>query len=322
MTRAAAPSSSRPVTPDREAPDGKVTVQQWLRERTTRTDPGDLDRVRALLGGTTVSVVLPARNEQATVGPLVRELRDGLAGIVTELVVVDDGSTDATADRAQEAGARVVTAQTCRPDVPSAGKGGAMWRGAEATTGDLLLFLDADVPRFPAQWAASLLLPLLRDPTVALVKAAYDRPLEVDGVMHPGSGGRVTRLVALPLLDVVAPELTGFAQPLAGETALRRSLLTGTCLVGGYGVELGLLLDAHEAVGLAGLAQVDLGERSHRHQSDEALALMAATLMRVALDRAGWAPRGDLHGRVRRTATGQLEHVTAPVSLVALPPLT
>jgi glucosyl-3-phosphoglycerate synthase len=268
-----------------------------------------------------VSVVVPARDEERTVGSLVRELLTGLHGLVTELVVVDDGSTDATGEQARQAGARVVTARDCRPEVGAAGKGGALWRGLAATSGDLVLFLDADVPHFPAQWAASLLLPLLADPGTGLVKAAYDRPLEVDGVVHPGSGGRVTRLVALPLLDVVAPELTVFAQPLAGETAARRDLLERLSLVGGYGVELALLLDAHRLVGLEGLAQVDLGERSHRHQSDEALALMAATLVRVALDRSDRRTAGDRHGTVRRRRDGTLEHVSVPVELVHLPPL-
>lgn len=251
-----------------------------------------------------------------------RELLGGLGGLVDQLLVVDDGSSDDTAGEARRAGARVVTARDCRPDVPPAGKGGALWRGRLAgTTGELVLFLDADVPHLPAQWAASLLLPLLLDPRTALVKAAYDRPLEVGGVVHPGSGDRVMRLVALPLLDAVAPELTVFAQPLAGETAARRSLLEGVSLVGGYGVELALLLDAHRLLGLEGLAQVDLGERSHRHQSDAALALMAAKLVRVALDRSGVAAPGGSHGTVHRNALGDLEHVSVPVSVVHLPPL-
>jgi glucosyl-3-phosphoglycerate synthase len=165
----------------------------------------------------------------------------------------------------EAAGTRVVTAGSCRPEVGSAAKGGALWRGLVATEGDFLVFLDADVERFPAAWVASLLLPLFDDPEIRVVKAAYDRPLTVHGVAHPGSGGRVTRLVARPLLDAIAPELTVVAQPLAGETAARRSALETLSLVGGYGVELALLLDVYDEYGLRGLAQVDLGERSHRH---------------------------------------------------------
>jgi glucosyl-3-phosphoglycerate synthase len=265
--------------------------------------------------------VLPARNEAGTVGGLVRSLRAGLVELVDELVVVDDGSTDATAALARTAGARVVTAHDVRSDVPPAGKGGALWRGLAATSGELVVFLDADVPEFPPLWVASLLLPLLRDSDVALVKAAYDRPLTVDGVVHPGSGGRVTRLVATPLLSLVAPDLTVFAQPLAGETAARRDLLEGLALVGGYGVELALLLDAHAAVGLDGLAQVDLGERRHRHQSDEALARMSAALLDVVAERQGWAVAGREYARVRRGAH-DFEHVSSPLDTVRMPTLS
>lgn len=298
---------------------------QWLAQRTTRSSPEDLERALSLKSGTTVSLVLPARDEAATVGPLVaglhRALRDEVA-LVDELVVVDDGSSDATADRAAQAGARVVSHADVRPDVAPAGKGCAMWRGLAATSGDLVLFLDADVPTFPAHWVASMLLPLLRHEGVSLVKAVYDRPLEVDGVSHPRSGGRVTRLVATPLLNVIAPELVVVGQPLAGETAARRSLLERLPFMTGYGVELQLLLDAHAAVGLAGIAQVDLGVRAHRHHSDEALGAMAAALVHVA---ARWAGdhRVDAAYRhlVRADDDGRLVLRTTALGLELLPPL-
>jgi glucosyl-3-phosphoglycerate synthase len=282
--------------------------------------PADLPRAEALKGSTTVSVILPARDEAATVGLLVQALTDALAGLVDEIVVVDDGSADATAQVALAAGARVITAQDVRPDIAPAGKGGAMWRGLAATTGDLVVFLDADVADFAPAWVASLLLPLLEDPDVHLVKAAYERPLEVDGVVHPGSGGRVTRLLATPLLSLVAPDLTVFAQPLAGETAARRGLLSRVELLGGYGVELALLLDAHALVGLDGLAQVDLGERRHRHQSDEALAHMATSVLAVVADRQGWPVKDHAYSRVRRQGA-VFEHVSTPLTAVVLPPL-
>jgi glucosyl-3-phosphoglycerate synthase len=294
-------------------------LDRWLATRTTRSAPQDLKEARRLRGTTSVSLVLPARDEAETVGDLVRDLAGSLGGLVDELVVVDDGSTDGTGALAAAAGARVVTSADVRADVPSAGKGGAMWRGLAATSGELVVFLDADVRGFDPGFVASLLLPLLGDQDVHLVKAAYARPLEVDGVLHPGSGGRVTRLVATPLLNLVAPELTVFAQPLAGETAVRRGLLKRLRLVGGYGVELALLLDAYAAVGLEGLAQVDLGERAHRHQSDEALAEMSTALLHVAAARAGWATAGGDYGRVRRDVDGRLRHVRTPVREVTLP---
>lgn len=296
-------------------------LDDWLRTRTTVSTQQDLEEARRLRGTASVSLVLPARNEAGTVGDLVRSLDSALSGVVDEIVVVDDGSSDGTGALAAAAGARVVTVADVRPDVPSAGKGGAMWRGLAATTGELVVFLDADVRDFDPGNVASLLLPLLRHQDVHLVKAAYARPLEVDGVLHPGSGGRVTRLVATPVLNLVAPDLTVFAQPLAGETAARRALLQRLSLVGGYGVELALLLDAYALVGLEGLAQVDLGERAHRHQSDEALAKMATALLHVAAARAGWRTASPDYSRVHRDGNGLLRHVRTPVHERALPVL-
>lgn len=297
----------------------------WVARRTTRSTSADLAEAVALLAGRTVSLVLPARDEADTVGPLVAALRAGLCdrtGLVSELVVVDDGSTDATAERAAAAGARVVSPGTVRPDVPPAGKGGALWRGLAATTGELVVFLDADVPEFPVHWVAGLLLPLLRDERVALVKATYDRPLEVDGVSHPASGGRVTRLVATPVLNVVAPDLTVFGQPLAGETAARRGLLERLAFRAGYGVELQLLLDAYALVGLDGLAQVDLGVRTHRHQSDQALGAMATALLHVAARWTGTAVEGPTaYARLVRNSDGAPRFAVDPLGLGLLPPL-
>lgn len=286
----------------------------WLRDRSQCGSPADLGWAVAHKGARSVAVILPARDEAATVGPLVDALRRELVdatGLVDELVVVDDGSRDATAALAASAGARVVPA-----DQPGrGGKGGAMRTGLAATRSELVVFLDADLPELPAHWVASLLRPLLADPAVALVKAAYDRPLVEGGVVHPASGGRVTRLVARPILGLVAPDLTLLAQPLAGETAARRTLLEKLPFAAGYGVELGLLLDAYARVGLFGIAQVDLGVRAHRHHSDEALESMAAAVLAVAARRAGWR-LPDTHGHTRlvRMAGGYREEHAAVLS--------
>lgn len=308
--------------PDPLSPE---TARAWLATRTTCTSPDDLDHAVRLKGDRTVSVVLPARDEERTIGSLVGGLVRFLqldCRLVDELVVLDDASRDRTAQVAAEAGARVVSGPAVHPEVSRGGKGCAMWKALIATRGELVVFLDADVPEFPAHWVASLLLPLLREPAVGLVKAAYDRPLEVDGVAHPGSGGRVTRLVAIPSLGALVPELTVFAQPLAGETAARRSLLESLPFMTGYGVELGLLLDAHARLGLPGLAQVDLGVRSHRHQSDEALGEMAAAVLQVALDRAGRPLAAEpRHSRVDRDDRGRLRFRSSALELRALPPV-
>jgi glucosyl-3-phosphoglycerate synthase len=294
----------------------RISASAWLREHSHRADETDLVVALRNKGATSVALVLPARDEAATEGPVDAALRRELVdatGLADELVVVDDGSRDATASLAAAAGARVVTAD--RPG--QGGKGGAMRTGLAATRSDVVVFLDADVPDLPVSWVASLLRPLFTDPEVALVKAAYERPLVVGGVVHPSAGGRVTRLVARPVLGLVAPELTLLAQPLAGETAARRSLLERLPFATGYGVELGLLLDSYAEVGLRGIAQVDLGVRAHRHHPDAELEAMAAAVLTVAARRAGWRlPDRAEHGLVLGTSGFSL-----PLPLEDLPPL-
>jgi glucosyl-3-phosphoglycerate synthase len=265
-------------------------VARWFGERTSISADWPVDRVSASKGDAQISVVLPALNEEATVGWLVEKIRHGLMQpsnqLVDELVVLDSGSTDATSAVAHAAGARVVHRDDVLPDLPGVpGKGEALWRSLAATTGDLVVFVDADLLAFEPAFVAGLLGPLLDDPCVQLVKASYDRPLSDGSQLHPGGGGRVTELVARPLLNAHWPALAGFVQPLAGEYAARRSLFEQLPFATGYGVEIGLLIDAFRLVGLDGLAQVDLGERRHRHHEDQKLGRMAAEIWQTALAR-------------------------------------
>ena len=272
-------------------------ARAWFEARTTSAAaPGALD-VRGLLrakrrGGHRVSVVLPARDEEATVGRVVAGLRPWVTGepLVDEIVVMDSDSTDATAAVARAAGADVVATADVLPAQGSRpGKGEALWKALAATTGDLVVFLDADLLGDVTHYVPGLLGPLLRDPAVQYVKGCYTRPLEVDGVTVPAGGGRVTELTARPLLNALWPELAGVVQPLGGEYAGRRSALEQVPFVSGYGVEVGLLVDLLELTGLAGLAQVDLGVRRHASQGQEALGAMAGQVVATVLARAGHA---------------------------------
>nr|WP_221474224.1 glucosyl-3-phosphoglycerate synthase [Planomonospora venezuelensis] len=260
-------------------------VEAWLRSRTSSSDGWPLPWLLEAKGGTTVSVVLPARDEAGTVGEIVTAIRRELmeaAPLVDELVVIDSRSTDDTAARAAAAGARVVAQDEILPDLkPLDGKGEALWKSLAATSGDLLVFVDADLREFRTSFVTGLLGPLLGDPGVVYVKGCYDRPL---GDLGNG-GGRVTELVARPLLNLHWPLLAGFVQPLAGEYAGRRSVLERVPFVTGYGVELGLLVDLLDLAGLDALAQVDLGRRVHSHQSTEALGGMAAQILQTAWSR-------------------------------------
>ena len=207
-----------------------------------------------------------------------------------ELVVVDSCSTDATARVAEAAGARVVSQGEVLAHLPpgceaGGGKGAALWEGLAATSGDLVAFVDADVSGFTPEFITGLLGPLLTDQTVAYVKGFYHRPLVGEGHTVPDGGGRVTELVARPLLNLYWPELAGFVQPLAGEYAGRRQALEAVPFVTGYGVEVGLLVDLLDLVGLDAMAQVDLGYRQHRHQDNEGLGRMSAQIITAALGR-------------------------------------
>ncbi|MGW1937559.1 glucosyl-3-phosphoglycerate synthase [Streptomyces goshikiensis] len=264
-------------------------VERWLADRSWSAADRPLDQLleRKRTAGTTVSVVLPALDEEATVGEIVsvirRDLIDGLPHpLVDELVVVDSGSTDRTAEVAAKAGARVVHRDEILPRLPALpGKGEVLWRSLLATRGDIVCFVDADLRDFSSAFVSGIVGPLLTDPGVEFVKAMYDRPLG----NAPGQGGRVTELVARPLLNLHWPQLAGFVQPLGGEYAVRRSLLERLPFPVGYGVELGLLVDALHTVGLEALAQVDVGVRLHRHQDGQALGRMAAAIYRTALVR-------------------------------------
>src|SRR3954467_8157606 len=277
-------------------------ARAWFEHRTTSaTSLAEID-VDALLlakrrGGHRISVVLPARDEEATVGVLVRDLREHWLEAVPlgdELVVVDSNSHDRTAEVAAAAGADVVAAADVLPaygDRP--GKGGALWKGPAATPGGPVVFMDSDLLGDVSHYVPGLLTPLLTDPRVDYVKGCYTRPLTVDGEHRPVGGGRVTELTARPLLNALWPELAGFVQPLGGEYAGRRSALEQVPFVSGYGVEVRLLVDLLQVCGLHGLAQVDLGVRQHSHQTDEALGRMAGQIVNTLLAR---AERGR-HGR-------------------------
>jgi glucosyl-3-phosphoglycerate synthase len=244
------------------------------------------DRVLAEKAGRRVSVVIPARDEAATVGEVATVLRHSLVErtpVVDELVVVDDGSTDGTARVASSAGAVVVPAG--EGGTPT-GKGSAMWRGLAATTGDLVAFCDADVSGWHPGFVLGLIGPLLASSELQFVKGCYRRPYNG----QPGEGGRVTELVARPALALLFPHLAAVRQPLAGECAGRRSLLATLPFVGGYGVDLGLLLDVAARAGVQAIAQCDLGERVHRNRPLRELTPQAEAVLAVALQRAGLRP--------------------------------
>lgn len=284
--------------PDRAGVSLPSAASEWFAERTWQAPRWSVADLELVKGARRVSVVLPALNEERTVAGVIASVRPLLGSIVDELVVLDSGSTDDTVAVASAAGARVVP----RGDVlgelePLPGKGEVLWRSLAATSGDVVAFLDSDLIAPDPGFVTCLLGPLLTERGVHLVKGFYRRPLRMESEDVGTGGGRVTELMARPLLAALRPELAGVVQPLGGEYAASREFLESVPFAVGYGVEIGLLLDAYATYGLAGLAQVNLGVRKHRNRSLLRLGVMARQILGTALDRCGIEAAGDTSAR-------------------------
>ncbi|MDX6645948.1 MAG: glucosyl-3-phosphoglycerate synthase [Miltoncostaeaceae bacterium] len=263
-----------------------LELAEWLERRSFAASSFPLERLLALKRQT-VGVIVPARDVARTIGGLLASIAPlAAAGLVDDVLVVDGASSDGTPEVAAAAGARVCQESELMPEHGRArGKGDAMWRGLAASRCDLVVFLDADTEDFAPHYLTGLLGPLLVEERIHLVKGAFRRPFRAGHVLLPDEGGRVTELVARPLLNLFAPRLAGFRQPLAGEIAGRRTLLERLPFPVGYGVEIAMLIDALRLAGLDGLAQVDLGSRQNRHQPLRDLGPMAYAVISAALGR-------------------------------------
>jgi glucosyl-3-phosphoglycerate synthase len=262
-----------------------IRARTWSASHSYRHGQFDAPRL-ARERNQSVSICLPARNEEATIGPILERLVPLVgAGVIDQIAVVDN-STDATPEIARALGVEVHDQEELLPEFgPVLGKGDAMWRALRVLRGDIICFLDADSEEFGPHFACGLIGPLLVDPEISFVKGFYRRPFRVGETTLPEGGGRVTELTARPLLNMFYPELAAIEQPLAGEIAARRELLVRLPFVSGYGVDIALLLDAYRAVGLDGLAQVDLEVRQNAHQRLRDLGPMAYAVLHAVASR-------------------------------------
>lgn len=235
-----------------------------------------------------VTVCVPARNEAETIGAIVSGLLDlREAGVVDQVLIADQDSDDGTGAIAAGLGAEVVRTSAVMPHLgPVAGKGDNLWRALSAVTGDVVCFVDADSADFGPHFVCGLVGPLLCEPGTQYVKAFYRRPWRDGEGVRPTGGGRVTQLLARPLLSRFYPELLTFEQPLAGEMAARRALFEAVPFATGYGLEIGLLIDIHRRVGLSAMCQVDLDSRQNRHRPLEQLGPMSDAVLETLLARA------------------------------------
>jgi glucosyl-3-phosphoglycerate synthase len=265
-----------------------IAVSSWSERRRYAVSQFEPERLAKAKGTTSVTVIIPTKECTTTIGGVLRDTVAPLqrAGLVDELVVVDAASADRTADVARAAGACVLQQDDVLPEHgPTVGKGDAMWRALHATSGDVVCFLDGDTANPDPRHLQGLLGPLLADPEVALVKGAFDRPLTVGDVDVEHEGGRVTELMARPLINLHEPRLAGFSRPLAGEFAARRTLLEAIPFAAGDGVEIGILIDSLRVCGLDALAECHLGTRRNRHQPLRTLGEMAYAVLAAVENR-------------------------------------
>jgi glucosyl-3-phosphoglycerate synthase len=305
----------------------------WLAHDRRNRPSWTIAELEAAKAGRTISVVLPALDEEETIESVIESISPLVDGLVDELIVLDSGSTDDTEIRAVAAGARVVSREQALPEVPiRPGKGEALWRSLAATSGDIVVFVDSDLIDPHPMFVPWLVAPLLTHDHIHLVKSFYRRPLRGSELADVGDvaadasatgGGRVTELVARPLLAALRPELGCMVQPLGGEYAATRELLTSVPFAPGYGVEIGLLVDTFDRLGLDAIAQANLGVRAHRNRPLAELGVMSRQVIATLLSRCGipdsgvgltqfmaGGPEGD----------GYTQH-TSPVSLADRPPM-
>ena len=201
-----------------------ILVDKWFAANTYHADEfKQLERLVALKReqGITVSLALPALNEEGTVGSVIKTLKHALLDkipLLDEIVLIDSGSTDSTRVIAAELGVPVFIHQELLPQLGARrGKGEALWKSLLVTRGDIIVWIDTDVVNMHPRFVYGVLGPMLVDPQIQFVKGFYRRPLKVGDRLQAGGGGRVTELTARPLLNLFYPESVG-----RGAAAVRR----------------------------------------------------------------------------------------------------
>ncbi|MBT6484685.1 MAG: glucosyl-3-phosphoglycerate synthase [Planctomycetaceae bacterium] len=277
-----------------------MNVDQWLAERTFHHS--NFWDIKWLVEekerqGLSISLCLPAYNEEATIGKeivlLKSELHDRYP-LIDEIAVIDSGSSDNTCDIAASFGADVYLAEEELTECGNhRGKGENLWKALYLLKGDIIVYVDSDINNIHPRFVYGLVGPLIRDPDIHYVKAFYDRPLAFSEGLRATGGGRVTEILVRPLFSLFYPDLAAIIQPLSGEYAGRRSILEQIPFPVGYGVETAMLIDIYEKLGMAGFAQTDLDTRVHRNQETVALGRMSFGILRAFFSRLTGAERAQ-----------------------------
>lgn len=269
-----------------------LLVDRWFAENTYHASEFDnLSRLveKKKKQGLSISLALPALNEEDTVGNVITTIKNSLMDqhhLLDEIVLIDSASSDRTREIARGLDIPIYIHQELLPKYgPRRGKGEALWKSLLVTKGDIVLWIDTDIVNIHPRFVYGIIGPLLENPRLQLVKGFYQRPLKSEERLQSAAGGRVTELTARPMINLFYPELSGIIQPLAGEYGGRRSALEQISFSSGYGVEIGMVIDIFEKFGIEGVGQVDLLERIHHNQSLEALSKMSFVILQAIFKR-------------------------------------
>jgi glucosyl-3-phosphoglycerate synthase len=263
-----------------------MDLNEWLKTHTFHHS--EFRDLRALVeakerAGVTISLCIPTLNEEKTIGKEVVIFRSELMQrypLVDEIAIVDSGSTDKTLEPAADFGADTYLAADILSDLePKRGKGENLWKAIHQLTGDIIVYIDADIKNIHPRFVYGLVAPLIHNPEMQYVKAFYDRPLAFSHGIRPSGGGRVTEIL------LFFPELTAIIQPLSGEYAVRRQVLEQIPFPIGYGVETSHLIDVYSRYGMDAFGQTDLDQRVHRNQPTRSLGKMAFGILQTFLSR-------------------------------------
>lgn len=237
----------------------------------------------------TISLCIPTLNEEKTIGKEIIIFRSELMRrypLVDEIAVIDSGSKDRTREIAASFGADVYLSSDILPHLaPKKGKGENLWKAIYQLSGDIIIYIDADIKNIHPRFVYGLVGPLIYNPETQYVKAFYDRPIAFSEGLRPSGGGRVTEILIRPLFSLFFPDLSAIIQPLSGEYAVRRNVLETIPFPIGYGVETSHLIDVYHQYGLNAFAQTDLDQRVHRNQPTRDLGKMSFGILQTFLSR-------------------------------------
>ncbi len=218
-----------------------------------------------------ITVIIPTLNEETTIGWVVSLAIK--SPHVTEVIVVDDKSMDNTVEEARKAGATIITSTKL-------GKGASMKDGILVARNEIIVFLDADITTYPENIIALLTEPIILR-KADFVKSYFSR-----------QAGRVTELVAKPLLSILYPGFPSFQQPLSGMIACKKILFNTIHFEEGYGVDIGLLIDMYQAG--AKIEEVRIGHIENRMQSLEELGKMSKQVASTIIKKSHGIPNQNL----------------------------